>query len=178
MRKKFVSFLILTVVMATALTARQAAKPWVTYTPPAKNFTAQFPTAPNPDHQITNGGLVTEVYSYISGENRVLFFVNSMALNPNATVSAEAALKTAQDGLLHTGGAKLLTSTKTEYVRGPDDRLPMLEFTGETDAITIKGRAIFDTDHMYTVGTFCPKGRDCSSSITKFFSSFKLLPKS
>lgn len=183
MRKKCASYSILSMallsslLMAASLAARQAAKPWVTYTPPAKNFTALFPTAPSPDHQtINDGGLINEVYSYISSENRVIFFVNCMTLNPKATTSPDAALKSAQDGLLQMGGAKLLTSTKTEYIRGPNDRLTMLEFTGATDATSIKGRAIFDTDQMYTLGTFCPKGQDCSSSTAKFFSSFKLNP--
>jgi hypothetical protein len=97
-------------------------------------------------------------------------------LNPKATLSADAALKTAQDGLLQTGGAKLLTSTRSNYVRGPNDRLPMLEFTGETDTTALKGSAIFDTDHIYTLAALCPKGQDCSAAVTKFLSSFKLNP--
>jgi len=182
MQKKFVAYLILplafSVFMAASLAARQAAKPWVTYTPPAKNFTVQFPVEPKPDHQtLKDGGLITEVFSYISvSSGNGIFFVNYMALNPKAAVSADAAMKTAQNGLLQTGGAKLLTSTKSEYVRGPNDRLPMLEFTGESDTTAVKGSAIFDTDHVFTLANLCSKGQDCSVAAKKFFSSFKLTP--
>ncbi|MFZ0820585.1 MAG: hypothetical protein WAM91_10990 [Candidatus Acidiferrales bacterium] len=176
MQNKFSAYLILSFLMAALLAARQTPQTWVTYTPPSGKFTALFPTEPKADHQTTNdGGLITEVYTYLSSEKGI-FFVNYMHLNPNATLSAYAALKTAQDGLLQTGGAKLLTSTRTDYVRGPNDRLPMLEFTGETDTTFIKGSAILDTDHIYTLATLCPKGQDCSAAVTKFLSSFKLNP--
>jgi len=182
MKKKFASYLILSLAFSTflaaSLTGRQAAKPWITYTPPAKNFTVQFPVEPNPDHQtLKDGGLITEVFSYISvSSGNGIFFVNYMALNPQATVSADAALKTAQNGLLQTGGAKLLTSTKSEYVRGPNDRLPILEFTGESDTTVVRGSAIFDTDRVYTLANLCSKGQNCSVAAKKFFSSFKLTP--
>jgi len=176
MRMKVSAYLLLSWLMAASLAAQQAAQPWVKYTPPTGKFSALFPTEPKADHQTTrDGGLITEVYTYISSEKGI-FSVNDMLLNPQATLSADAALKTAQDGLLQTGGAKLLTSKRTDYVRGPNDRLPMLEFTGETDTTAIKGSAIFDTDHMYTLAAFCPKGQDCSAAVTNFLSSFKLNP--
>lgn len=99
-----------------------------------------------------------------------------MHLNPRAIVSPDAALKTAQEGLLQSGEVKSLTSTRTDYVRGPNDRLPMLEFTGETETSAMKGRLIFDTDHIYTLATLCPKEQNCSAAVTKFLSSFKLNP--
>ncbi len=176
MQKKFAAYLILSLLLATSLVARQTPQTWVTYTPPSGKFTAQFPTAPKADHQATNdGGLITEVYTYMSSENGI-FFINYMALNAKATFTADSALKSAQDGLFQTGGAKVLTSTKTEYVRGPNDRLPMLEFTGESEISMVKGSAIFDTDHIYTLATLCPKGEDCSATVTKFLSSFKINP--
>src|SRR5579864_1791093 len=176
MQKKLSAFLLLSIFAAASLTARQAAQPWVAYTPPSGKFTALFPTEPKAGHQtINDGGLITEVDTYISSEKGI-FFVNYMHLNPKATVSADAALKTAQDGLLQTGGAKLLTSTRTEFARGPNDRLPMLEFTGETSTTAVKGSAIFDTDHIYTLATLCPKVQNRSAAVTKFFSSFKLNP--
>jgi hypothetical protein len=177
MQKKFSAYLFLTLLMSASIAARQAAQPWVTYTPRSKNFTALFPTAPKAGHQSMNdGGPITEVDTYTSIANGI-FFVNYMHLNPKAALSADAALKMAQDGMLQSGGAKLLTSNKTDYLRGSNDRLPMLEFTGGTDAATVKGSAIFDTDHMYTLAMLCTKGQDCSADVTKFFSSFKLAPK-
>src|SRR5579864_2825907 len=176
MQKKLSAFLLLSIFAAASLTARQAAQPWVAYTPPSGKFTALFPTEPKAGHQtINDGGLITEVDTYISSEKGI-FFVNYMHLNPKSTLSADAALKTAQDGLLQTGGAKLVTSTRTEFVRGPNDRLPMLQFTGETNTTAVKGSAIFDTDHMYTRATLCPKAQDCSAAVTKFLGSFKLNP--
>lgn len=79
--------------------------------------------------------------------------------------------------MLQAGGAKLLSSNRADYLRGPNDRLPMLEYTGGTDTATVKGSAILDADHVYTVAMLCPKGQDCSAAVTKFFSSFKLTPK-
>ena len=92
-----------------------------------------------------------------------------MHLNPKANLSADAALKIAQDGLLQTGGAKLLASNRANYVRGPNDRLPMLEFTGENDTTAVKGYTILDADHVYTLAMLCGKGQDCSAAVTKFF---------
>ncbi len=176
MRKKFSACLLLSWLMAASLSARQAPQPWVKYTPPSGKFTALFPTEPKADHQTTNdGGLIAEVDTYLSSEKGI-FLVNDMLLNPQATLSADAALKTAQDGLLQTGGAKLLTSKRTDYVRGPNDRLPMLEFTGETDTTSVKGSAILDTDHLYTLATLCPKAQDCSAAFANFLGSFKLNP--
>jgi hypothetical protein len=176
MQKKLPAFLFLLLLMAASLAARQAPQPWVTYTPPSGKFTALFPTEPKAEHQTTNdGGLMTEVDTYISSDKGA-FFVNYMHLNPKASLSADAALKSAQDGLIQSGGAKLLTSTRSEFVRGPNDRLPMLEFTAETNIAAMKGRFIFDTDHIYTLATICLKGQDCSAAVTKFLSSFKLNP--
>jgi hypothetical protein len=118
---------------------------------------------------------MTEVDTYLSSDKGI-FFVNYMHLNPKANLSADDALRTAQEGLLQIGPVKSLTSTRTEFVRGPNDRLPMLEFTGETDASAMKGSLIFDTDHIYTLATLCPKGQDCSAAVTKFLTSFKLNP--
>jgi hypothetical protein len=177
-QKKFSAYLFLTLLMAASLAARQAAQPWVTYTPPSKNFTAQFPTEPKVDHQTVNdGGPITEVDTYTSIYDGMIFFVNYMRLNPKANLSTDDALKMAQDGMLQAGGAKLLTSNKTEYLRGANDRLPMLEYTGGTDTATVKGNAILDVDHVYTLAMLCGKGQDCSAAVTKFFSSFKLTPK-
>jgi hypothetical protein len=176
MQKKLSAFLLLSFLVAGSLAARQTSQPWVSYTPPSGKFTVLFPTGPKVDHQTTNdGGLITEVDTYLSRDAGA-FFVNYMHLNPKANLSPDAALKAAQDGLIQSGGAKLLTSTKSEFVRGPNDRLPALEFTGETDAAAMKGSQIFDTDHIYTLATICPKGQDCSAAVTKFLSSFKLHP--
>jgi len=176
MRRKLPPFLLLSFLMAASLQARQAPQPWITYTPPSGKFTALFPTEPKVDHQNTNdGGLMTEVDTYLSSEKGI-FFVNYIHLNPKSNLSADAALKSAQDGLIQSGGARLLTSTKAEFVRGPNDRLPMLKFTAETNASAMKGSLIFDTDHIYTLATLCPKGQDCSAAVTKFLSSFKLNP--
>jgi hypothetical protein len=176
MHKKIPALLLLSSLMAASLAARQAPQPWVSYTPPSGKFTAFFPTEPKVDHQNTNdGGLMTEVDTYLSSDKGI-FSINYMHLNPKANLSADAALKTAQDGLLQTGGAKLLTSTRTEFVRGPNDRLPMLEFTAENNATAVRGSAIFDADHIYTLAVLCSKGQDCSASATKFLSSFKLNP--
>jgi hypothetical protein len=177
MQKKFSAYLFLTLLMAASLAARQAAQPWVTYTPPAGKFTALFPAQPKADHQtMSDGGPIIEVDTYTSIDKGI-FFVNYMHLNPKAALSADAALKMAQDGMLQAGGAKLLSSNRSDYLRGANDRLPMLEFTGENDTTAVKGSAILDADHVYTLATLCPKGQDCSAAVTKFFSSFKLAPK-
>lgn len=179
MQKKISAYLVLLFLMAGSLAARQAAKPWVTYTPPSGKFTALFPVQPKADHQTISGdGLFTEVdaYTSISSDNTI-FSVSYLHLNPKANLSADAALKTAQDGLLQAGGAKLLTSTSTEYLRGPNDLLPMLEFTGENEMTSVKGSAILDADHVYTLATLCQKGQDCSKDVAKFLSSFKLTAK-
>jgi len=97
-------------------------------------------------------------------------------LDPKAAPSADATLKNAQDHLLQEGGGKMLTSKRTEFVRSPNDRLPMLEFTGENDALALKGSVIYDGYTNYTLLTFCPKGQDGSAAVAKFLSSFKLNP--
>jgi hypothetical protein len=177
MQTKFSAYLLLLLLMATSLAARQAAQTWVTYTPPSGKFMALFPVQPKADHQtINDGGPITDVDTYLSSASGI-FFINYMHLNPKANLSADAALKIAQDGLLQTGGAKLLTGKRTDYLRGPNDRLPMLEFTGENDTTSVKGSAILDADHIYTLATLCPKGQDCSAAVAKFFSSFKLPSK-
>jgi hypothetical protein len=177
MQKKFAAYLIASLVVATVHAAQQAPQNWVTYTPPTGRFTAQFPAAPTPDHAAMNdGGLIVTVDTYIASSNG-MFFINDMRVNPKATPTADAALKSAEDGMLQTGGAKLLTSSMTNYVRGPNDQLPMLEFTGGTNSTAVSGRAIFDTDHIYTLATLCPKTQDCSAASQKFFNAFKLKPK-
>jgi hypothetical protein len=177
MQKRFSACLVLSFLMSMSLAARQAAQPWVTYAPPSKNFTALFPATPKADHQTMNdGGPITEVDTYTSIGNGI-FFVNYMHLNPKSALTADAALKTAQDGMLQSGGAKLMSSNRTDFLRGADDRLPMLEFTGETDTTAVSGRAILDADHVYTLATLCQKGQNCSAAVTRFFNSFKLTPK-
>ena len=120
MPKEFSACLVLSFLMSMSLAARQAAQPWVTYTPPSKNFTALFPATPKADHQTMNdGGPITEVDTYTSIGNGI-FFVNYMLLNPKSALSTDAALKVAQDGMLQSGGAKLMSNRTSFFARrGP-----------------------------------------------------------
>jgi hypothetical protein len=177
MQKKFPSYLLLSLLMAASLAARQAAQPWVKYAPPSGRFTAMFPSEPKPGHQTTKtGDLTTEVYTYIASEKGINFLASYIDLDAKSNPSADSTLKNAQDHLLQEGGGKMLTSRRTEYVRGPNDRLPMLEFTGENATLALKGVVIYDGYTNYTLLTFCPKGQHGSAAVTKFLSSFKLNP--
>lgn len=177
MQKRFTSYLILALLCAASLTARQTAQAWVAYTPPSKNFTVQLPVAPKADHRALGTGLFTELDEYLSTQQENVFLVNYMAINPKADLSPDAVMETARDGLLQSGGAKQLTSTKTEFTRAPNDQLPMLEFTGETATTAVSGRIIFVTDHIYSLALLCPKKQGCSADASKFFASFKLAPR-
>jgi len=177
MQKKFPAYLLLSLLIAASLAARQAAQPWVTYTPPSGKFTALFPAAPKPGHQTTKtGDLIAEVYTYIASEKGINFLVSYQDLDAKSNPSADLILKNAQDHLLQEGGGKMLTSKRTEFVRSRNDRLPMMEFTGENATLTLKGLVIYDGYTNYTLLTFCPKGQDASVAITKFLTSFKLNP--
>ena len=177
MQKKIAALLFLSWLMAASLAARQAAQTWVKYSPPSGKFTASFPAKPKADHQTNkDGDRTTEVYTYIAGQNGINFLVSYMELDPQATPTADGTFKTAQDNLLQMGGGKMLTSSRTQFVRGPNDKLPMLEFTGENATLNLKGLVIYDGYINYTLMTFCPKAQDGSAAITKFLSSFKLKP--
>lgn len=177
MHKKFSALLLLSWLMAAPLAARLGAQPWVKYSPPSGKFTALFPAEPKADHQTTkDGDAATEVYTYIASEKGINFLVSYMELDPRASPSADDTFKTAQDNLLQIGGGKMLTSNRTQFVRGPNDQLPMLEFTGENPTLSLKGAVIYDGFTNYTLMTFSPKGQDGSAAITKFLSSFKLNP--
>lgn len=177
MQKKLAAYLILALLCAASLTARQAAPAWVTYTPPSKKFTVQFPVAPEADHRALGTGLFTALDEYISAQHGNVFSINYMAINPKADLSADAVMESARDGLLQVGGAKQLTSAKSQFTRAPNDQLPMLEFTGETDTTAVMGRIIFVTDHIYTLSALCSKKQDSSADAAKFFTSFKLRPR-
>jgi hypothetical protein len=179
MHKKFASYLILSLAfsmfMAASLAARQTPQTWVTYTPPSGKFTAQFPAEPKPDHQTSkDGGLTTEVYTYMWADKGVVLVASYMDLDANATPSADADLKAVQDNLVQGAGGKVLKSTRTEFPRGPNELLPTLQFTGETDTSDIKGAAIFDVYHIYMLLTLCPKDQQCAATTLKFLTSFKL----
>jgi hypothetical protein len=177
MQKKFSAYLLLLLLMAASLSARQTGPAWVTYTPPSGKFTALFPSEPKAGHQTTKtGDLTAEVYTYIASEQGINFLVSYTDMDPKSTPSADLILKNAQDHLLQEGGGKMLTSKKTDFMRGSNDRLPMLEFTGENPTLILKGMVIYDGFTNYTLLTFCPKGQDGSAAITKFLSSFKLNP--
>lgn len=176
MQKKLPAYLILALLCAESLTARQADQAWVTYTPPTRKFTVQFPIAPEADHRAIGTGLFTALDEYISAQHGNVFSINYMAINPKADLSPDAVMESARDGLLQVGGAKQLTSTKSQFTRAPNDQLPMLEFTGETSSTTVMGRVIFVTDHIYTLSALCSKKQDSSADAAKFFASFKLTP--
>lgn len=181
MHKKFASYLILSLAFSTflaaSLAARQTPQTWVTYTPPSGKFTTQFPAEPKPGHQTSkDGGLTTEVYTYMWADKGVVLVASYMDLDANATPSADADLKAVQDNLVQGAGGKVLKSTPTEFPRAPNEMLPTLQFTGETDTSDIKGAVIYDVYHIYMLLTLCPKDQQCADTTLKFLLSFKLNP--
>jgi hypothetical protein len=181
MQKKFASYLILSLAFSTflaaSLAARQTPQTWVTYTPPSGKFTAQFPAEPKPDHQTSkDGGLTTEVYTYMWADKGVVLVASYMDLDANATPSADADLKAVQDNLVQGAGGKVLKSTPTQFPRGANEMLPTLQFTGETDRSDISGAVIYDVYHIYMLLTLCPKDQQCADTTLKFLTSFKLNP--
>ena len=73
--------------------------------------------------------------------------------------------------------ATVVASKRGEFLRGTNEKLPSLEFSGTSSDRNMQGVVIVDVRRVYVVAFICPKSKDYSADSEKFFNSFTLTPK-
>ncbi len=96
--------------------------------------------------------------------------------DPNTTYPVESGMKAEQDNLMKGFNATLLTSTRAEFLRGSDEKLPSLVFSGASSDRDLTG-VIVDVRRVYVVASIVPKTKEGSAASAKFFGSFELTLK-
>jgi hypothetical protein len=184
MRKKYSAFLLLILMlfMAVSLAARQAAQQandtWVKFTSSEGKFSALFPIEPKPAHQTINQeGQTIQVNNFVVTINNMILGVTYTDYDPTTTYPIESGMKAEQDTLLKGFNATLVASRRTEFLRGANEKLPSLEFSGTSSDRNLQGVVIVDVRRVYVVAFICPKSKDFLAPSEKFFASFTLTAK-
>lgn len=170
MQKPWASLSLLLFFSAGGASAQQAGDAWVTFTAPDKSFSILCPGQPK-FSETQQPHVLSRVWSLaVEGSEFYLAGYSDFDLK----VSADNELDLDRDNFLKTVQARLVTSKRTEFERGPNDKLPSLEFTAENSNYNFSGLAIVDDRRAYF---FAVGGQgDILANTKKFFSSLKLYP--
>jgi hypothetical protein len=166
--RAFLPFLVC--LCASIASAQQPDTAWVTFTSPDKSFSILCPGHP----QLTETKQLHALNRMwtLAEQGPVVYLAGYS--DYDSKISVEKELELDRDNFLTTVQAKLVASKRTEFERGPNDKLPSLEFTGENPNYNFKCLVILDDQRAYFFGVG-GKG-DILANTEKFLSSLKLYP--
>jgi hypothetical protein len=168
MQRLCAQWLLMLSIVATASFAQQAMGEWISFTAPDKSFSVLFPDQPRLN-ETKEAHAHNYVWLYAVPGQRVFLAGNT---DYDVNVDVEGELKADQDNFLKAVQARLVTSRRFEFERGPNDKLQAIEFTGESTDFNFKGIAIVEKQRAYM---FCVGGRgNLVASTDKFINSVKL----
>jgi hypothetical protein len=168
MRKICACLSLLFLVAAIPLFAQQTGDQWIRFTAEDKSFSILFPAEPK-----ASDGKGEHLVSYIAiyaipGERVFL----AGRFDYDFVPDTEKELAADRDNFLKELNGKVITSKRLDYERGPGDKLPALEFVGESPDYTFKGLVILEGQRAFM---FCAGGKgDLMAPTEKFLNSLKL----
>jgi len=168
MRRSSAYCLTMLFIVAAAAVAQQATEQWVSFSAPDKSFSVLFPDQPRLN-ETKDAHAHNYIWLYAVPGQRVFLAGNT---DYDFAFDIEQELKADQDNFLKAVHARLVTSKRFEFERGPNDKLQAIEFTGESPDYNFKGMAIVEKQRAYM---FCVGGRgNLVASTDKFLSSVTL----
>ncbi len=168
MRRSSAYCLAVLFIVAAAAVAQQATEQWVSFSAPDKSFSVLFPDQPRLN-ETKDAHAHNYIWLYAVPGQRVFLAGNT---DYDFAFDIEQELKADQDNFLKAVHARLVTSKRFEFERGPNDKLQAIEFTGESPDYNFKGGAIVENRRAYV---FCVGGRGTLvASTDKFLSSVTL----
>ena len=168
MQRLSAQWLLMLSIVATAAIAQQVTEEWISFTAPDRSFSVLFPDQPRlteskEEHAHNN------IWMYAVHGQRVFLAGDT---DYDFKFDTESELKADQDNFLKAVHARLVTSKRFEFERGPNDKLQAIEFTGESPDFNFKGIAVVENQRAYM---FCVGGRgNLVASTEKFLNSVKL----
>ena len=145
---------------------------WKTFTPPAGHFSIAMPAIAEPkeEKQTTPtspvGPYTTYLYSVTA--DRVIYMAGWVDYAPTLNLNVPSEIAKNRDNFVKQIKARVVSERSVNYGSSPG-----LEFTAETDAVTVRSRIYVIGKRPYMLITVGSKGRDISASVDKFFTSFK-----
>lgn len=168
MQKLSAQWLLMLLMIAAVCIAQQAAEQWSTFTAPDKSFSVQFPGRPDLE-ETKEAHAHNHIWMFAVPGERFFLAGNT---DYDFKFDPEKELQADRDNFLKGVQAKLVTSKRFEFERGPNDRLQAIEFTGESPNFNFKGIVIVDTQRAYM---FCVGGRgNIPAGTERFLNSVKL----
>jgi len=168
MQRLSAQWLIMLLIVAAACVAQQPTDTWTALTAPDKSFSVLFPSAPTYSEKKEEHAM-NRIWIYAVRGERVFLAGDT---DYDFKFDPEKELQLDRDNFLKQLNAKLITTKRTEFERGANDKLQALEFTGESEQFTFKGLVVVDTQRAYM---FAVGGRgNLLASTEKFLNSVKM----
>jgi hypothetical protein len=168
MQRLSAQWLIMLLIVGAVSIAQQSSEPWAAFTAPDKSFSVLFPSAPRLTES-RDAHAHNSIWLFAVPGERVFLAGDT---DYDFKLNQEQELQLDRDNFLKQVEAKLVTTKRLEFERGPNDRLQALEFTAEGSTFNFKGLIIVDTQRAYM---FCVGGRgNLVASTDKFLNSVKL----
>lgn len=146
---------------------------WETFTSEDGRFSVLMPGAPQPNEKTAdspNGPYTTHLFM-ARAEPRI-YLVGWVDYAPAFNFGVQAELEANRDNLVKSLKAQLTGETKTIKL----GQHPGIEFTAETEQITLRSRVYIVGRRPYQLIAVRPRGAEQSAEDVRFFDSFTLKP--
>lgn len=160
MRKLIPAALLLTFLFQSVL----AQADWIRFSPKGSDFVVMLPGEPKEDVQ-TKDQFTIHLYTINSG--KAIFLVGYGEYAPSVRFDPQKELEANRDNFNSGVKATLLTSKTYDL-----DGHPALEFTSETNQVSLKSRVFVEGNRIIQLATLVYKGNDESKNVDKFLDSF------